>query len=944
MAPGSVFLACTRPESALAHPAELLDLRWTKLSPPRTAGDLVPRARVRDRLDHSLKYPLTLVCAPAGYGKTTLLSDWLAGSGYPYAWLSLDESDNDLAVFLNYIVAAIRTAYPQVCTNTLGLLAAPELPSPTLLANALANDLEALPCQPGPADGRCCILVLDDYHLVHNEAIHTLLGEIWRHPPRTVHLILCTRQDSPLPLDVLRARGELCEIRVQDLRFTRAEVAVFMQQATELSLDEPAITLLAERTEGWAAGLRLAALALTTHDDIYGHLAELPTNNRYVMDYLMGEVLSHVPAATLEFLLKTSILDRLNGPLCDAVAGTVEAQWRGQDYLAWLAHAGLFTWSTDPQQQWYRCHQLFRKLLRNQLEQRYRPEEITQLHIRASAWLAGNGFIDEAIEHSLTAGDVAEAVRLVEAHRHAAMNQERWHDLQRWLGRLPRQSIDAHPELVLAEAWLLHHRAVLAGLPERLARAEALLQHERVPPEPLGEHARLSEETRLSLQGEVDALTSQLVYWTADAGRTLALTQRALAVTPIEHLYVRALARLFAATALQMRGDIRGAIETLDEGLREDRLDSYAYAPRLLASMCFVYWVAADLPHLLQTADHLLELARERDLAESLDWAHYFRGCAHYQWNDLEAAARDFAAVVPGHTATHGIVFPHSTFGLASTHQAQGRVEPARGTAATVVKYALEMNNPSMLADARAFEAHLALLQGRAGEAARWVAQADRNIRTTPMPLFYAPNFTLVEILLAQGTPASLGEAARLLARLHEVVQTLHNTRFLIEALALQALLHDARHERGAALDALEQAIALAEPDGVIRVFVDLGPRMAALLHQLAAQGVGPAGFIATLLAAFPAARAPTPTSYQSSLIELLSERELEVLALLAQRLTNKEIALALSISPMTVKRHSSNIYQKLAVESRREAVAKAAALGIVSAVPYPHLPLPPQQ
>ena len=205
----------------MAHPAELLNLRWTKLSPPRTAGDLVRRARVRERLDRSLEHPLTLVCAPAGYGKTTLLSDWLAGSGYPYIWLSLDESDNDLVVFLNYFVAAIRTAYPQACTNTLGLLAAPELPPPTRLANALANDLEALPCQPGPADGRCCILVLDDYHLVHNEAISALLGEIWRHPPRTVHLILSTRQDPPLPLDVLRARGELSEIRMQELRFTR---------------------------------------------------------------------------------------------------------------------------------------------------------------------------------------------------------------------------------------------------------------------------------------------------------------------------------------------------------------------------------------------------------------------------------------------------------------------------------------------------------------------------------------------------------------------------------------------------------------------------------------------------------------------------------------------------------------------------------------------------
>ena len=585
----------------------------------------------------------------------------------------------------------------------------------------------------------------------------------------------------------------------------------------------------------------------------------------------------------------------------------------------------------DPQGQWYRCHHLFRRLLRIQLAQRYSPEEIAKLRIRASAWLAGNGYIDEAIEHSLTAGDMAEAVRLVEAHRHAAMNQERWPDLQRWLSRLPRPVIDAHLGLVLAEAWLLHHRAARAGLPERLARAEALLQQM-----PLGEDARLR------LQGEIDAFTVQATYWMGEAERTLTLARRALAVTPIEHSYVRALARLFEAGALQMRGDISGAIETLDEGLREDRFGSPTYLPHLLVSFCFIYWVAADLPQLLKTAAHLLELARERNLPESQDWAHYFLGCAHYQRNDLEAAGRDFAAVVSQSAAAHGFAYLHSAFGLAAAHQAQGLIEPPSAAAAKAVKYALEINNPAMLADARAFEAHLALLQGRDGEAARWAAQADRNIRTAPMPLFYAPDFTLVEILLAQGTPASLEEAARLLARLHEVVQATHNTRFLIEALALQALLHDARRERSAAMEALAQAVALAEPGGVIRVFVDLGPRMAALLHQLAAQTTRP-GFIARLLAAFPPPRDPVPAPRQSSLIEPLSERELEVLALLAQRLTNKEIARALSISPMTVKRHSSNIYQKLAVGGRREAVAKAAALGLVSVWPYPHLPMPPE-
>jgi LuxR family maltose regulon positive regulatory protein len=906
----------------LPDPKELSNLRWTKLNRPRIAGDVVRRARVRERLEQSLDRPLTLVCAPAGYGKTTLLSVWLADSSHPYAWLSLDEGDSDLTVFLTYFAAAIRTAYPEACARTLDLLGAPELPTPALLVTALANDLEALPYEPGPADERRFILVLDDYHLVRNEAVHALLADLLHHPPRTFHLILSTRQDPPLPLNVLRARGELGEIRMQELRFTPEEIAVFMRQAIESRLDEQAIAILAERTEGWAAGLRLAALTLITSGDIYDRLAELPADNRYVMDYLMGEVLSHIPAATQEFLLKTSILDRLSGPLCDAVTGTAEAQWNGQAYLEWLAQRNLFTWGVDPQQQWYRCHRLFRTLLRNRLEQQYSREEIGELHARASAWFADHGFVDEGIEHALAAGDVTGAARLVEAHRHKAMNQERWPDLQRWLGRLPREVVDERPELVMAEAWLLHHRASLADVAPRLARAGSLMQ--QTPP---------AEEARRSLQGEVDALTSQLVYWTADAERTLALAQRALAETPIELSYVRGIAWMFFASAQLLRGDLGDAIAAVHEGLREDRLHGNTYAPRLLVTLCFGYWMAADLPNLLRTADYLLEVARKRDLPESIDWGYYFRGCARYQQNSVADAERAFGAVAADRVAVHGITLPHSAFGLASAYQAQGLTEPASATAETVVKYALEVNNPSVLAVARAFATHLALLQGRAGEAAGWAAQADRNIRTAPMPLFYVADFTLVEILLVQGTAASLEEAAGLLARLHEVVQATHNTRFLIEALALQALLHDARRERSAALDALTRAVALAEPGGLIRVFVDLGPKMAALLHALAAQRVAP-GFIVRLLDAFPAVRSPQPAPGQSGLIEPLTQRELEVLALLAKRLSNKEIAEELCISPMTVKRHAVTIYQKLLVRSRREAVAKAVALGLLSAAP----------
>ena len=902
---------------------------------PRATGDLVHRPRVCEILDRHLDQAVTLVCAPAGFGKTTLVSDWLDHRSYPSAWLSLDERDGDVAVFLSYFVAAVRTLFPSAGADTLALLHAPVLPPLDLLVTALVNDLDRLADDPALPAGQRFVLVLDDYHLVREKAIHTLLGELFRHPPRALHLVVCARQDPPFALLTLRARGQLGEVRVRELRFTLDEVAAFMQQALGAPLDAGALATLVERTEGWGTGLRLAALTVSAGGDVTG--PELAVDNRYVLDYLMNEVFARVPVATQAFLLKTAILDRLSGPLCDAVAGPADAEWDGRAYLEWLAAENLFTFSLDARGLWYRYHRIFQALLRRRLERQHSSEEIAELHRRACAWFAENGFIEEAIQHALEAGDEMTVVRLVEGHRHDAMNHERWRELERWLSLIPRGLIDSHAELLMLEAWILEKQWRYADLPEYLDRIETLMEQISSP-----------EADRTRLCAEIDVLRSVVSYYTLDTPEhCFSYAKRALEKAPFACSFVRGTAWLYCGAGRQMTGDVQGAIDMLREGLQEDRIHRNAFSTRPSVGLGLIYWMAADLPNLVRAAVQMLQSARERGLTEATAWGHYLLGCALYQLNDLTGAEDEFADVVRQPYLAHAAPFSQSSFGLASVFLARGAYDKALEVVNSVAAYALNTRNRRVTSDAEAFRAYLAQQMGAAAEARRLTASFSPNTPPTPMTTFYVASVSHANVLLSAGTPADLAEADRELGRLHNLAASGHNTRYLIEVLALEALLQEARGNLDAGLAALQQAVALAEPGGVIRVFVDLGPKMAVLLRQLAARS-GAREYLDRLLAAFGDVKehqAPPnkPLPSQGGLIEPLSERELEVMALLSERLSNKEIAQELTISPTTVKRHTVNIYQKLSVGSRRDAVARALALGLLPTSQVTRRSFPPK-
>lgn len=900
----------------------------TKLNRPVVRENLVRRTRLLDQLNHGCDLPLTLVMAPAGSGKTTLLSDWLDACPCPSAWLSLDESDSDPGVFLSYFIAAIRTLFPKACQQTLALLQAAELPPTRVLAGTLLNEIEGLHDHPLLANNQRFVLVLDDYQVISGQEVNNLLIDLLRHPSQTMRLVISTRSDPALPLNKLRAGGLLTELRRHDLRFSTEETREYLQRSTKQPVSDAVAAALADKTEGWITGLHLAVLNLRHISDSGEFVAGLQASERYIMDYLVDEVLSRQSAPVQQFLLQTSVLDRLCGPLCEAVTSLSDPVLDGDACLNGLERANLFLVALDNQHEWFRYHHLFQILLRNRLERHYSRAEIAELHGKASAWYADNGYVEDAIVHALAAGDEEGAVRVVETHRHEAMNQERWLQIDRWLRLIPRKLVEEQPSLLLLRAWILERQWRFTDIPLYLDAFDLRIAAH--------DHGAAVQQ----LQGEADVLRSVLSYYTLSSGEeTSALARRALDVLPTACSSARGLAWLYYAAGFQAQGNPRRAREILLEGLKEDSLHGNSFPSRILLGRCLLDWMNADLSDLHRMAAHFLRLANERGLIESIGWAHYFLGLAAYDANDLGRAESEFKAVTDQRYIAHGAPYSQSAFGLASIYLARGAVEQAVEVIDAVAAYGLEINNARVMADADAFRALLALKQGHTALVHRQVARIE-IAQPVPAIVFFSREVTLATILLSLAEPDDLSRAEELMLRLRGQVEKSSNTRRRIELLLLQAWLEDERDNRTAALASLQQAVDLAEPGGVLRVFADLGPKTADLLTLLGRQN-GSSGFIGQILQAFPPADikgldrvySVPEVANQTGLIEPLTNREMEVLELLAQRLTAKEIASALFISDRTVKRHSANIYTKLGVNSRQQAIASAAYLGILNNV-----------
>jgi LuxR family maltose regulon positive regulatory protein len=901
----------------------------TKLYLPQPRPQAVNRPRLIEQLNAGMHCKLSLISAPAGFGKTTLLSAWVAGSEWRAAWLSLDEGDRDVARFLAYLAAALQTIAPQMGAGMLALLDSPQPPPAEALLTALLNEIATFPHE--------FVLLLDDYHVVDAPAADHALTFLLDHLPPQMHLVIATREDPQIPLARLRARGQLAELRAADLRFTPDEAAAFLNQAMGLHLSAEEVALLEARTEGWIAGLQLAAISMqgqhaAGQQDYASFIAAFTGSHRFVLDYLVEEVLHQQPASIQTFLLRTSILDRLCGPLCDAVV--CEPVTPGQETLELLERANLFLVPLDNERRWYRYHHLFAELLRQRLGQSRalangdQKRSIAEYHQRASQWYEENDLELDAFHHATAAGDVARAAHLIEGKGMPLHFRGAVRPVLNWLASLPKPVLDANPTLWVMYASALSMSGQLTNVEEKLQGAEAALQN--LEPD---------AKTR-NLIGHVAAIRAFLASVQHQVETIIAQSQRALEYLHPENLSVRTATIWKLGIAHHLQGERGAARRAYTEAIA---------ASQTSGNMIVNISARVGLGQIQETETELYVAAETyRDVLNLVDnssqaiagEAHLGLARIHYQWNELEVAQQHGAQSLILAEQTENVDNPAlCRVFLARLRLAQGDVDGASALLAQAEQFVRQQHFTHRMSDVAAVQVLVLLRQGK-------LAAALDLAQTHDLLLGQA------RVHLAQGDPSA---ALAVLERARREATTKAWTDRLLQALVLQAVARTGQGEIEQALHLLGDALALAAPGGYIRLFVDEGVEVAHLMSAAAARDLAP-GYTDKLLAAWkvegkarseqaqlalsppsppppsppppsPAPPSPAPTA---PLVEPLSQRELEILHLIAVGRKNQEIADALIISLNTVRYHTKNLYGKLGVHKRTQAVARARELGVM--------------
>lgn len=882
----------------------------TKLRIPPQPHHVVRRARLVDALEHDIsRYKLTLISAPAGYGKTTLLSQWAHASRLPIAWLSVSEEDNDIERFLRYLLTGWERIQPSIGESPLGLLLGATSPKREAVLAAFINAAADTPDH--------LVFVLDDYHLIAEPSIHTALSFLLDHLPHTLHFVLASRAEPPLPLARYRARHELLELRADDVQFSLDETTAFVNHLMQLDFTHDDLVALQAQLEGWIAGLQLVALARKRRLTMTNTLV-VSGRHRFIADFLSENVLAHLPDDMRRFLLQTSILDRLSGSLCDAVT-TGE---NGQAMLETLERENLFLVSLDDQREWFRYHRLFSSFLHEELKRRY-PDERIQLHRRAAHWYRAHGLLEQASRHAVDGNDAELVAQIGESYVSAMVLRGEFKLLARWVEALPEAWFSNHPMLGLARVATL----MASGAPDAGARLLDQLEQRLMPAE--------SEDACRQL-ARLTAIRCLVACMQQDLARAELYAGRALQDLPDADL-------TFRADTCQAIGDTYRAYGRWEEarGYYLKVLD-LINEPSFHIRSAHVCGALADLDlrqgRLRDAAAHwrkALAVIQEPEIWGSLPlpligWVYIRMGEILYEWNDL-AATGDYLARGLERAELGGDVQA-----MIAGYLVAGRMK-LTASDVTAASECLERARP--LVENASFpdwtdrfgrlRLECWLAQGRLRAAVEWADEMQRSGSRAGRPEGALAQLAMARALIAKGDAPSLERALVLLGRLLRAAKAEGRMGIAIEALALQALAHWRRGESTDAMTSLERTLRLAEPEGYVRLFADLGLPMARLLQAVRARDVMPE-YVEKLLAAFGGASLSAPASRLRALPEPLSLREQEVLQLIAAGQTNREIAEALVISPETVKKHTGSIYGKLGVGNRTEAAARARELDLL--------------
>ncbi|MBK9925083.1 MAG: NACHT domain-containing protein [Anaerolineales bacterium] len=895
----------------------------TKLFIPPSPPKVVIRSRLLGQLDAGLHHKLIVISAPAGFGKSTLVSEWIAGCGRPTAWLSLDENDNDVTRFLIYCIGALQTISPKLGTELLSALQSSQIPPIETVLTALLNEITTIPTE--------FIFVLDDYHLTDAKSVDDALSFLIDHLPPQMHLVITTREDPSLPIPRLRARNQLTEIRAADLRFTPSEAAEFLNQVMNLDLSVEDVAVLETRTEGWIAGLQLAALSMKGQQDVHGFIQTFAGDHRYIVDYLVEEVLQRQPEEIRDFLLQTSILERLNGSLCDAVA----AQAGSKSKLEQLQRGNLFLIPLDDKREWYRYHHLFADVLRMHLTAE-QPDLVPTLHHRASEWYEKNDLVADAIQHALIGADFERAANLIEMvaptmHRH---RQETI--LLGWMKSLPEKLFRNRPVLSIAFVGTIMSSGEIEGVEVRLQDAERWQDIVVNGSERPKDMVVMNEDEFRRLPGSIALYRAAKSLALGNLPDAVTYAQRVFKLMPEDDQLGRGAAAALLGLTFWVSGDLEDAYRLFADGMSHLRIaGNISDAVGGVLALADIRITQGRLHDAMQIYEQALQLAKENGTPTIRGTADMYVGMSELEreYNDLHAATQHLlrSQKQGEHTG-----FPRHPY---RWRVAMARIKETQGDLQGAIEL-LDEAEPLFVSDffpnvhpIASLKARVWIKQGELEKALAWARERKLSVDESPSYLREFEQITFARILLAQYQSVP---SISLLERLLKAAEEGGRVNSVIEILILQAFAYQMQEDIPAALSSLERALKLAEPEGYMRIFLTEGSNMAELIREIAKRGFLPS-YTSKLVSAFEAERKglevetlPSATPASSSMIEPLSQRELDILRLFKTELSGPEIAQELVIALSTVRTHTKSIYNKLSVNSRRAAVKRANELGLI--------------